>query len=131
MQNPICLGKCDTHGPVIECGKCEAVYCKDCFKLECPLCIQNEISGNVIKNNRPETGVMQFGDDWPGLFIRGDDAAYYAIHLQIVIDYIGYIDNDELQLAQIVLKGFMNKLQSSKVPVKDVQILKTFNECIK
>lgn len=23
---------------------------------------------------RPETGPMQFGDDWPGIFIRGDSA---------------------------------------------------------
>lgn len=23
---------------------------------------------------RPETGPMQFGDDWPGVFIRGDNA---------------------------------------------------------
>jgi hypothetical protein len=24
--------------------------------------------------DRPETGPMQFGDDWPGVFIRGDSA---------------------------------------------------------
>lgn len=24
--------------------------------------------------DRPETGPMQFGDDWPGVFIRGDNA---------------------------------------------------------
>lgn len=24
--------------------------------------------------SRPETGPMQFGDDWPGLFLRGDYA---------------------------------------------------------
>jgi hypothetical protein len=23
--------------------------------------------------NRVETGALRFGDDWPGLFIRGDD----------------------------------------------------------
>lgn len=31
---------------------------------------------------RPETGVMQFGDDWPGVFIRGDNAFAYAIALK-------------------------------------------------
>lgn len=24
-------------------------------------------------DNRVETGAVRFGDDWPGLFIRGDD----------------------------------------------------------
>lgn len=28
---------------------------------------------------RVETGPTQFGDDWPGVFIRGDNAAYYEI----------------------------------------------------
>jgi hypothetical protein len=27
---------------------------------------------------RPGTGPMQFGDDWPGVFIRGDDAIGYV-----------------------------------------------------
>lgn len=27
---------------------------------------------------RVETGPVQFGDDWPGVFIRGDDAAWYV-----------------------------------------------------
>lgn len=28
---------------------------------------------------RPETGPMQFGGDWPGIFLRGDDAFRYAL----------------------------------------------------
>ena len=27
-----------------------------------------------IEGGRVETGSLQFGDDWPGVFIRGDDA---------------------------------------------------------
>lgn len=30
---------------------------------------------------RVETGVVQFGDDWPGVFIRGDDAFYLSTAL--------------------------------------------------
>lgn len=30
---------------------------------------------------RVETGAVQFGSDWPGLFIRGDD----AFHLMLLI----------------------------------------------
>jgi hypothetical protein len=29
-------------------------------------------------SDRPETGPMQFGDDWCGIFIRGDNAFLYA-----------------------------------------------------
>lgn len=34
---------------------------------------------------RVETGPTQFGDDWPGVFIRGDNAAYFAMHLEHVL----------------------------------------------
>jgi len=35
---------------------------------------------------RVETGTVQFGEDWPGLFIRGDNAFWYAqcLHWAIV-----------------------------------------------
>lgn len=33
-------------------------------------------------STRPETGPMQFGDDWPGVFIRGDDALATVLSLQ-------------------------------------------------
>lgn len=35
---------------------------------------------------RVETGVVQFGEDWPGLFIRGDNAAMYACALNNLIE---------------------------------------------
>ena len=34
-----------------------------------------------IGPGRVETGSVQFGDDWPGLFIRGDE----AFHLMLLI----------------------------------------------
>lgn len=34
---------------------------------------------------RVETGVTQFGDDWPGVFIRGDNAFAYAMALNALI----------------------------------------------
>lgn len=33
---------------------------------------------------RIETGVVQFGDDWPGIFIRGDNAFGMAMSLKAV-----------------------------------------------
>lgn len=34
----------------------------------------------LLPNQEPrvETGPVTFGDDWPGVFIRGDNAMYYA-----------------------------------------------------
>lgn len=32
---------------------------------------------------RPETGPMQFPDDWPGIFLRGDDAIPLALDLEM------------------------------------------------
>lgn len=31
---------------------------------------------------RVETGLVQFGDDWPGVFVRGDAAGYHAFNLK-------------------------------------------------
>jgi hypothetical protein len=36
---------------------------------------------------RVETGTVQFGDDWPGTFFRGDAAAYYALHLAAILHH--------------------------------------------
>lgn len=30
------------------------------------------------QESRVETGPVQFGDDWPGTFVRGDNSAFYA-----------------------------------------------------
>lgn len=35
---------------------------------------------------RVETGTIQFGDDWQGLFIRGDNCFAYAFDLQMIIE---------------------------------------------
>jgi hypothetical protein len=40
---------------------------------------------------------MQFGDDWPGLFIRGDNALGYSLALNTAID----ATKDPLTLAQL------------------------------
>ena len=37
------------------------------------------------QGTRVETGAIQFGEDWPGLFVRGDDAAYFANELRAAI----------------------------------------------
>lgn len=36
-------------------------------------------------SERAETGTMRFGTDWTGVFIRGDNAFYYAMRLRGLI----------------------------------------------
>ena len=38
---------------------------------------------------RVETGPVQFGNDWPGVFIRGDCAFGYAMCLEQVLQAMG------------------------------------------
>lgn len=39
----------------------------------------------AVEGDRVETGPVQFGDDWPGVFIRGDNAFGYVMELQNAI----------------------------------------------
>lgn len=57
---------------------------------------------------RPETGAMQFGDDWPGVFIRGDNAACYSMALDSLLS-----GNVEPMTAGI-LSGLNELLKSSR-----------------
>lgn len=36
------------------------------------------VFNEIARGSRPETGPMQFGSDWPGIFIRGDEALHYV-----------------------------------------------------
>lgn len=41
------------------------------------------------QEERVETGPVQFGDDWPGIFIRGDNSLYYARVLSMLLESYG------------------------------------------
>ena len=43
---------------------------------------------------RIETGVVSFGDDWPGVFIRGDNAHGYLHSLQHIFEAVKQLDPD-------------------------------------
>jgi len=59
---------------------------------------------------RVETGPVQFGDDWPGTFIRGDNAFGYAMHLEIILDAS---KADPISCA--VLRGLLDDLRASNL----------------
>lgn len=58
---------------------------------------------------RVETGPIQFGDDWPGTFIRGDNAAYYAMCLAAMLS------GSKDVVARVAMRGLLSDLQSSRV----------------
>lgn len=79
-------------------------------------------------SGRPETGVMRFKDDFPGVFIRGDNALYLGLVLDNLLQ-----DKDLLPIDAAVLGGLRNLLTSCDVRsgCTDIQELKLFDECQK
>lgn len=65
------------------------------------------------QDDRVETGPVQFGDDWPGVFIRGDNAAYYAMVLRTFIEG-GYGAQEDV-IAQVQLRGLQRLLAGAIV----------------
>jgi hypothetical protein len=73
------------------------------------------IGGERIFNGtqRIETGPIQFGDDWPGVFIRGDNAFGYAMALRSVIANALHSKLDPIAILQ--LKGLAETLEGCVV----------------
>jgi hypothetical protein len=65
--------------------------------------------------DRVETGPLQFDEDWPGVFIRGDNAGYYCMILR---QYLDKIDNP---IDKAVLEGLASTLESCIIgPAKEI-----------
>lgn len=50
--------------------------------------------GPDIIASRVETGALQINDDWPLVAIRGDNAAWFAMHLDLAIKQLKALDID-------------------------------------
>lgn len=63
---------------------------------------------DVELEERIESGPTQFGDDWPGVFIRGDSASHFAHTLRrILSDYPRSLDKAVLEsLASLLESSF-------------------------
>lgn len=46
-------------------------------------------------HERVETGPTQFGDDWTGLFIRGDDAFGLALEIKQLREWYAELSNED------------------------------------
>lgn len=76
----------------------------------------SEIQVLPATDQRVETGAVQFGDDWPGVFIRGDSAAFFAMNLRSLLD-----EKDKSGLAKMVLESLYTTLTGAIVgPAKDM-----------
>ncbi len=99
----------------------------------------------MSNTTRPETGPMQFGDDWPGTFIRGDTSYLFARNLNAVLMWLdGYEPGGdeshaliaEVKMHALGLRALMTELDRCNVrhanhdPAK-VQKLKPFEACAK
>jgi hypothetical protein len=90
-----------------------------------------------MSQKRPETGPMKFGDDWTGVFIRGDDALNYALALKGLLEahkdaQADEDDGSQSGLAKLILKGLVDDLLSSNEMKADrpkAQNLKPFDAC--
>lgn len=63
--------------------------------------MKSEIRQLPAQSERVECGAIQFGDDWPGVFIRGDNAGYYAMMLRGLLDGTFDIKKDAILRVQI------------------------------
>ena len=63
-----------------------------------------------------ETGIVQFGNDWPGVFIRGDNAFSYKQHLDVIIKWTEAGDiHGDAAISLEILKGLSGLLGDSDV----------------
>jgi hypothetical protein len=62
------------------------------------------------QEERVETGVVKFGDDWPGVCIRGDHAFNYANMLKAVLHA-----PEAVSVSRVATKGLIDLLESSNV----------------
>lgn len=72
---------------------------------------------------RAETGPVQFGDDWPGMFIRGKHAFFYLKVCEALSASNTIAAKGLEQLKELLGEC----IQGSNIPVKK---LKEFKECV-
>jgi len=62
------------------------------------------------KNNRIETGVLQINDDWPGIFIRGDDSLKYRFMFEHIKKETERLHYEDINLLTFIEKIDLDEL---------------------
>jgi hypothetical protein len=66
--------------------------------------------------NRLETGPIQVGDDWPGIFIRGDNACWYSFLLKQLFSELKEKKFEPADpINYMALESLMNELGSCEI----------------
>ena len=63
-----------------------------------------------MEQQRAETGILEFEGDWPGVFIRGDNAAGFAMSLQMVLT-----QSTADPMSKMIVEGLLHLLEGSDV----------------
>lgn len=74
-----------------------------------------KITQIVVQNDpgRVSTGAVQFNDDWPGLFIRGDEAFALMLELKQILQTLG--ENDESGYSAYVIKKIIDVIEQDVI----------------
>lgn len=61
-----------------------------------------------LENNRIETGPLQINEDWPGLFIRGDNAFGLMLEIDNCLKLLNEKDlkKENIELIKLKLENF-------------------------
>lgn len=88
------------------------------------------LEAEAAPETRIESGSLVFGADWPGLYLRGDDAFNYSVHLEHVLDVLNQDDANTISVH--VVRGLLHDLKSVDVRNTKVQRqqLKTARACL-
>jgi hypothetical protein len=85
----------------------------------------NKFELEFLKNDdssRPETGPCQAENDWPGIFIRGDNAFGFSVSLNSVLQDIKNGKQPSL-IELMVVEGLLETLKSCNVEqLKNIKI---------
>ena len=66
--------------------------------------------GPDIIASRVETGPLQINDDWPMVAIRGDNAAWYAMQLDIAINKLSEMSLEDTDFGGTILISSLKSL---------------------
>jgi hypothetical protein len=75
----------------------------------------NTIKADISDDGRIETGPLQINDDWPGVFIRGDNAMFYGMALRQLLAMLKDESDIHRMLAISPLYGLAELLASCNV----------------
>ena len=86
---------------------------------------------------RIETGAVQFGDDWPMTVIRGDNAMWYNMQLELLLNKVEETElKKDYAMVISTLRGLQSILSGCNARSVDqgkseCQFLKPIEECLK